>query len=621
MSQRSSAVANRSEAVKAEFADFELDLASGELGRSGHLVRLQGQPFLVLSVLLDHAREVVTREELQRQLWPDEAVVDFDHGLNKAIAKLRDALDDSNSTAGLIQTLPRRGYRFTAEVNWVGPSSGSPDSEAPVGSRRSIPVRFWLGGAMVLALLLTTTLWINRYAIKDWFQPRPVIRSVAVLPLINLSNDPDQEYLNDGITEELIADLSFAKSLRVVPLTSTRRFKGSLLSVPRIAEQLNVDALIEGTVLRANDTIRITIHLVTAKPERQLWAASYERNIRDAAQLQNEIAADAVAQIRTQLTPEEQDRLKLEGQINPEAYDEYLRARFFLSQETQQEDKAIPHLEHAIRLDPNFAGAYAALGEAWGMDGVWGKMGNRETSARALKYSEQAVSLDPNSSEAYTSLGHSLMQARRWNDGETALRRAIQIDPNNFRAMQYLSLLLAQKARPDDSVAFARKAAIANPVAVDLQRIYGLMLFRARRYNEAITQLESAIHLDPNHLTIYGTLASAFVEEGRYQEAEDALRKGKTLDPGVWAWVYIREGTPDAARQLLKENPSLVSPETAVARYLLGEQEAGLAQLDYLANEKWSTKTYNFRNDPMFDPLRNDPRFTAIVKKTGLLDN
>jgi TolB-like protein/DNA-binding winged helix-turn-helix (wHTH) protein/Flp pilus assembly protein TadD len=621
MSQRSQVVVDRSEAVKAEFADFELDLASGELVRSGHLVRLQGQPFLVLCVLLDHPREVVTREELQRQLWPDETLVDFDHGLNKAIAKLRDALDDPKSTAGFIQTLPRRGYRFTAEVNWVGPRSGSPDSEAPVVSHLSIPVRYWLGGAVVLALLLTTALWINRYAIVDWFQPRPVVRSVAVLPLINLSNDPEQEYLSDGITEDLITDLSYAKSLRVVPLTSTRRFEGSLLSVPQIAEQLNVDALIEGTVLRSNDIIRITIHLVAAKPERQLWAASYERNIRDAAPLQNQIAADAVAQIRTQLTPEQQDRLKLESQIDPEAYDEYLRARFFLSQETQEEDKAIPHLEHAIRLDPNFAAAYAALGEAWGIDGVWGEMGNRETSARALKYSEQAVSLDPNSSEAYTSLGHSLMQARRWNDGETALRRAIQIDPNNFRAMEYLSILLSQKARTDESVALARKAALANPVAVDLQRIYGLMLFHARRYDEAVTQLESAIHLDPNHLAIYGTLAHALVEEGRYQEAEDAFRKGKALDPGMWAWLYLREGNPAAARQLLKENPSLVSPDAAVARYLLGEQEAGLAQLDYLANEKWSTKTYNFRNDPMFDPLRHDPRFTAIVKKTGLLDH
>jgi TolB-like protein/DNA-binding winged helix-turn-helix (wHTH) protein/Flp pilus assembly protein TadD len=621
MSQRSPVAVNRSEAVKAEFAGFELDLASGELCRSGHLVRLQGQPFLVLCVLLDHAREVVTREELRRQLWADDTVVDFDHGLNKAIAKLRDALDDSKSTSALIQTLPRRGYRFTAEVNWLGVRSASPVLEAPIISRPSIPARYWPIGAMVLALILMTALWINWHAIEDWVQRRPVVQSVAVLPLTNLSNDTEQEYLAEGITEDLITDLSYAKSLRVVPLVSSKTFKGSLLPVPQIAEKLNVDALIMGTMLRTNDTIRITIHLVTAKPERQLWAASYERNIRDAAQLQNQIAADAVAQIKTQFTPDEQDRLKVESQINPGAYDEYLRARFFLSQETQQEAKAIPHLERAIQLDPNFSAAYAALGEAWGFEGVWGDMSNRGASAKALKYSEQAVSLDPNSSEARTSLGHSLMQARRWNDGETALRRAIQIDPNNFRAMEYLSILLSQKARADESIALARKAALANPVAVDMQRIYGLMLFRARRYDEAITQLESAIHLDPNHSAIYGTFASALVEKGRYQEAEDALRKGNVLDPGMWAWLYLREGKPASARQLLKANPSLGSPHAAVARYLLGEPEAGLTQLDYLANVQWSTKTYNFRNDPLFDPLRNDPRFTAIVKRTGLLDN
>jgi TolB-like protein/DNA-binding winged helix-turn-helix (wHTH) protein/Flp pilus assembly protein TadD len=607
-----------------KFADVEVREREFCLVKGGEVLPVEPKTFRVLLFLLRNSQKLIAKEELLNAVWGDAAVTES--SLTRTIAQLRRLLGDEIRNPRYIETVATVGYRFLYKVEISddasgGPRSGSPDSEAPVVSRRSIPVRFWPGVAMVFALLLTTTLWINRYAIEDWFQPRPAVRSVAVLPLTNLSNDPEQEYLTEGITEDLITDLSYAKSLRVVPLTSTRRFKGSLLPVPQIAEQLNVDALIGGTVLSTNDTIRITIHLVTAKPERQLWAASYERNIRDAAQLQNQIAADAVAQIRTQFTPEEQDRLKLESQIDPEAYDEYLRARFFLSQETEEKDNAISHLEHAIRLDPNFAAAYAALGEAWAMEGVWGKMGNRETSPRALEYSEQAVSLDPNSSEANTSLGHSLMQARRWNDGETALRRAIQIDPNNFRAMEYLSLLLAQKARTDESVALARKAALANPVGVDLQRIYGLMLFHARRYDEAITQLESAIHLDPNHLAIYGTLAFALVEEGRYHEAEDALRKGKALDPGTWAWLYLREGKPAAARQLLKEDPSLDSPYAAVARYLLGEKEAGLAQLDYLANEKWSTMTYNFRNDLMFDPLRNDPRFTAIVKKTGLLDN
>jgi TolB-like protein/DNA-binding winged helix-turn-helix (wHTH) protein/Flp pilus assembly protein TadD len=583
---------------------------------------LQGQPFLVLCVLLDHAREVVTREELQRQLWPDETFVDFDHGLNKAIAKVRDALDDSNSASTLIQTLPRRGYRFMAEVNWINSCSVAPAPEAQVASRRRVvAVRSWLASGLALGLLFTATVWFNRHTIQSWLRPRPAIGSVGVLPLANLSNDPEQEYLVNGITEELITNLSYAKSLRVVSRSSTSRFKNSLLPVSQIAEQVGVDALIEGTVLRANDTIHITIRLVAARPERELWAAFYERNLRDAARLQSQIAADAVAQMRTQLTPDEQNRFTLESRTNPEAYDDYLRARFFLSKETQQEDKAIPQLEQAIRLDPNFAAAYAALGEAWGVDGVWGGIGNREASAKALEYSQKAVRLDPGSSEAYASLGHSLMQARRWNDGETALRRAIQLDPNNSRAMEYLAILLAQKARADESVVLAREAAFANPVAVDMQRVYGVILFRARRYDEAIAQFERVIHLDPNHLAAYGPLAHAFIEKGRYQEAEDALKKGKIRAPGTWAWLYLRKGDPAAARQLLKENPSEVNPEAAVDRYLLGEHETGLAQLDYLANEEWSIKTYNLRNDPIFDPMRNDPRFTAIVKKTGLLDN
>jgi len=607
------------EILKAQFAGFELDLSSGELVRDGHVVRLQNQPFLVLRLLLEHAGEVVTREELQHRIWSGETFVDFDHGLNKTIAKLREALDDSKAISGIIQTLPRRGYRFTAEVTWIGPRNGASSPTVPAVSHRTIPLQYWLGGGLVLAVLLSAVLWANRNTVEDWLHSRPVIESVAVLPVVNVSNDPEQEYLANGITEEIAANLSYARSLRVVSRSSTRRYKNSPLSLPQIAEQLKVDAVIEGTVLRANDTIRITIRLVAARPERLVWTASYERNMRDVANLPHQIAADTVAQIRTQLAPDEESRLKLESRISPEAYDEYLRARFFLGQETTQEDKAIPHLERAIQLDPNFAAAYAALGEAWGVDGVWGEMGNRETSAKALAYSQKAVSLDPNSSEAYASLGHSLMQAHRWNDGETALRRAIQLDSNNFRAMDYLALLLAQKARAEEAVVLARAAADANPVSVDIQRIYAVILYRAGRYDDAIEQCQRVIHLDPNHLATYGTLGHALAEKGRYQQAEDAFRQEKA-STGTWAWLSVREGNLAAARQFLQKDSS-VSPPGAVARYLLGEQTAGLAELDYLANEKWATRTYNLRNDPLFAPLRSDPRFTAIVKKTGLLDN
>jgi TolB-like protein/DNA-binding winged helix-turn-helix (wHTH) protein/Flp pilus assembly protein TadD len=608
-----------SDAVKAQFSDFELDLSSGELTRNGRRFRLQGQPFMVLRVLLDHAGEVVTREELQRQLWPDETFVDFDHGLNKAIAKLRDALDDPKAVSKLIQTLPRRGYRFTGEVEWIGPPEGLPVREKEVILGRSIPMRYWLAGGLVLALLLTTALWLKRRVVLGWFSPRPVIGSIAVLPLENLSNDPEEEYFADGMTDEIVTDLSYAKSLRVVSRASTIGFKKSTLSLSQIAEELHVDAVIEGTVLRVNNSVRVTIRLTAARPERQLWAASYERDVGDVVTLQNQIAAEAVAQIRAQLTPAGQSRLSLESRISPEAYDEYLRGRFLLRQESGEENfKAMPHLERAIQLDPNFAAAYAALGEAWCLP--WGKKNSREAYAKGLEYSQEAVSLDPNSSEAYASLGHSLMQNHRWKEGEVALRRAIELDANNPYAVQYLAILLIEKGRVDESLEISRQLAIANPVASDFQRAYANVLFRGHKYNDSIVLCQRIIDLDPNHLITFGTLANALVQTGRYPEAEIAFKKGKLFNPGVQAWLYALEGNLQAARQILNDNSAFVNVHTAVARYLVRDQEAGLTELGDLTDQ-WDTKTYHLINDPTFDPMRNDPRFAEIVKRSGLLDN
>ncbi len=604
-----------SEAVKAQFADFELDLSSGELTRNGGRLRLQGQPFMVLRVLLEHAGEVVTREQLQRQLWPDETFVDFDHGLNKAIAKLRDALDDPKAVSRLIDTLPRRGYRFTGEVNWIGSREGLPDREADAISRRPIRARYWLIGGLVLALLLTTALWLNWRMVLGRFGPRPVIGSIAVLPFENLSNDPGQEYFADGMTEELTTDLSYARSLRVLSRASTVGFRRSTLSLPQIAEQLHVDAVIEGTVLRANNSVRVTIRLTAARPERQLWAASYERDTGDVVSLQNQIAAEAVAQIRAQLTPQQQTRLSLESRIKSEAYDEYLRGRFLLRQESVEENsKAIPHLERAIQLDPNFAAAYAALGEAWCLP--WNKWNPREAYPRGLDYSQKAVRLDPNSSEAYSSLGHSLMQNHRWNEGEVALRRAIALDANNPYAAQYLALLVGQKGRVGEGLQISRELASANPTASDFQRVYANMLFRAHRYDEAIVLCQRIIDLDPNHLITFGTLANALVQAGRYSEAEAAFKKGNLFNAGVQAWLYALEGNSQATRQVLNNNSVVVNVHTAVAHYVVGDRETALTELGDLADQ-WDIKTYSLRDDPTFDPMRKDPRFDAIVKKNG----
>jgi TolB-like protein/DNA-binding winged helix-turn-helix (wHTH) protein/Flp pilus assembly protein TadD len=607
-----------SEAVAAQFSSFELDLSSGELIREGRRIRLQGQPFLVLRMLLDHAGEVVTREDLQRQLWPSDTFVDFDHGLNKAIAKLRDALDDSRNDEKLIQTIPRRGYRFTAEVQWVGPKRERERPEEETAGRVHNRTGYWLTGAGLLALLVLLV-WLARTSIAGLFHAKPSIRSIAVLPLVNLSNDPQQDYFADGVTEELITDLSYAKPLRVLSRSSTTQFKNTRMPIPQIAAQLDVDAVIEGTVLRTDNAVRVTVRLIAAKPERQLWAASYERNVNDAISLQNQIAAEAIAQIQTQLAPEVRARLSLESRINPEAYDEYLRARFLLEQENaQQNSKAIPHLEKAIQLDPNFAAAYAALGEAWALP--WGRRNNREAAAKGLEYSQKAVSLDPDSSEAYASLGHSLMQDHRWNEGEVALRRALDLDSNNPYALEYLAFLLIEKGRVAESLDVSRQLANANPVSPDFQRTYANVLYRAHRFQDSIALCRRIIDLDPNHLATYGTLANSLVEIGKFQEAETAFKTGDLLTPGVQAWLYAREGDSQRARQVLDQNAELTDPHSSVALYILGDREKGLAELSRLSDQ-WSIKTYHLRNDPLFDPMRRDPRFTQIVKASGLLDD
>lgn len=495
-------MAYRAQARKARFRSFELDLASGELVKEGSVTRLQTQPFLVLEVLLEHAGEVVTREELERRLWPDETFVDFEHGLNKAVAKLRDALEDSGE-AKLIQTLPRRGYRFIAEVEWEpgrvqreNPAAGDVESalagdQENVAARevegtRSMIWRLWVPGAMLLLAVLAAVVWMSR---------------------------PPMAAGGGG-------------------------------------EPVNGDR-----------------------------------------------------------------------HLSREAEHEYERGRYLLRQETDELTRAIPHFERAIALEPGYAAAYAGLGEAWGLEGVWGITGNRAGAAKALEYSRKAVDLGPDLSEAYAALGLALMQSRQWNDGEAALRRAIQLNPKNWAAKNYLSILLTQKDRGEEALALGREVAEANPVAVDFQRNYAMTLYRTRRYDEAIIQAQHVLELEPGHLAAYTVLANALLEKGRYEEAEAAFRAGGWMNPGVEAWLDALEGRKRDARKVLKDHPEVVNPHSVVARYLLGERAEAMAQLDYLANDVWNVKTYNLRTDPTFDPMRKDPEFETIVKKTGLYDN
>src|SRR5216684_1045059 len=372
------------------FGVFELDLRSGELQKQGRKIRLEGQPVQVLICLLESPGELVTREELHRKLWPADTFVNFEHGLNAAIKRLRQALSDSADNPRFVQTLPRRGYRFiapiqAAAVNAEVSAAGNPSPDALEIATRDLPevqdhdpvdlsektvvferVRWplaWkISGIALLLAFGILTVWILRRGSHT----SPVIRSLAVLPLENLSSDASQDYFSDGMTDQLITELGQISELRVISRTSIMTYKGARRPLPEIARELNVDAVVEGTVLRSGEQVRITAQLIQADADKHLWAESYEGNLRDTLALQKKVASAIAEQIRIELTPQEQAVLKEANVVNPEAYESYLKGRYFWNKRTADGFKvALAYFNQAIEEDPKYARAYSGLADTY----------------------------------------------------------------------------------------------------------------------------------------------------------------------------------------------------------------------------------------------------------------
>src|SRR5215467_1365555 len=385
------------------FGVFELDLRAGELRKHGLRVRLQEQPFQVLAMLLEHHGEVVTREELQKKLWSADTFVDFDHGLNKAINKIREALGDSAESPRFIETVARRGYRFLAEVKVddAAPSRSTETAGDPPHAtghsdfaKRVPSLRAWKISAFVLLLLGAP---FAAWRLHSWNRPSPIIRSLAVLPLESLSNDASQDFFADGMTDELISDLGQISELRVISRTSVMAYKHARKPLPQIARELKVDAVVEGTVLRSGDQVRITAQLIEASADKHLWSQSYEGELRDALELQNKVARAIADQIRISLNPQEQAALKAAKVVNPEAYVSYLKGRYFWNKRTGDSLKAaLAYFNQAIEEDPKYARAYSGLADTYALLGDWqyAVMTPKEALPKAKAAAIKALELD-----------------------------------------------------------------------------------------------------------------------------------------------------------------------------------------------------------------------------------
>ena len=455
------------------FGAFEVDLRTGEMRKHGIKIKLQEQPLQILRHLLEHPGEIVTREELQKRIWPVDTFVDFDHGLYSAVQRLRDALGDTAETPRYVETLPRRGYRFIAAVhhgNGVEAKAERASVDAPTSvfterpvPRRSLRIPFLVAAGVAVVVLLSALEFMGgSFRERLLGKPAvPAIRSLAVLPLQNLSNDPNEEYFADGMTDALITDLAQIGSLKVISRTSTMRYKKSDKTLPEIARELNVDGIVEGTVQHFGDRVRITAQLIYGPSDKHFWANSFERDARNVLSMESEIAGAIATQIQANLTPEQEAQIANARPLNLKAFEAYLQGKYHLTrardvedrrgqQETMQSELAMArdYFQKAISEDPNYAPAYVGLSQTWFDRSV--AEGGPEKEREAL---EKALQLDPTLAEAHVALGE-LDHIRFWNwaDSERELKRAIELNPNLANAHAEYQSFLEDMGRFDEGM-------------------------------------------------------------------------------------------------------------------------------------------------------------------------
>lgn len=509
-------IASPEQAKAVRFGPFELDLKTGCLMRHGQQERLAVQPARLLALLVQRRGELVTREELRSQLWPGDTFGDFDHGLNNAVNRLREALGDSAAAPRYIQTAPRRGYRFIAKVEVVaaaraeemdsslpGETAGVPDVAQPAAREMQVPVagkvagRSWFRrGGWLLALIVP--LMLSAGLMERWRRgrsdPEAPIRSLAVLPLENLSGNPNEEYFADGITDALITELAQTPNLRVVSRTSVMRDKGSKKSLRQIASELDVDAVVEGSVVRSGDRIRITAQLIDARSDHHLWAESFEEPMSDVLMLQDKVAREIATQAAAALRPVQESSPATK--VSPAAYDAYLRGLYFLHR--RDAAKSATYFRQAIALDPGYPGAYAGLADALVSERVLSNVTPPDTEAQALAAARRAIELDPNSGEAYAALGFAEITYRLdWSAGGRDLEKGLALSPNNsFAHLQY-SLYLDAVGRPEDAVTSMRQGLKLDPLSFVMNRHLSAVLYFARHYEESLIYLEHAAEIEP----------------------------------------------------------------------------------------------------------------------------
>lgn len=625
------------------FGIFEVDLRAREIRKLGERIKLQDQPFQVLSIFLQRPHDVVTREELRSQIWPQDTFVDFDNSLNTAINKLRDALGDSAANPRFIETLPRRGYRFLVPI--IGPEeeNGADASrvegekertaEAHVvveGDRRPRTRRAarWLvaGVAVGLALLAATYVVFRSQAAGA---RGPKINSLAVLPLRNLSGDPAQEYFADGMTEAVIGRLSMIRGLRVVSRTSVVRFKDTRIPLPEIAKTLGVDAIVEGSVLREGGRVRVHAQLIRAATDEHFWSEAYDREMGDVLALESDVARSIAEKVEVTVSGQEHSRLVATRHVSPEVYESYLKGQYGKGNSKADFEESIRYFEAAIGKDPTFAPAYVGLAGAYdSLGSVFVGTAPDEVRAKAISALGKALELDPEVPRANLFLAQIYSKQWRWAESEAEFKRALALNPNDVAAHITFAYLRLFQGRTEEAVTWSQHAREVDPLG-DLGVVIGWILFQSRRYDEAIRELRSVLAVHPDEGIAHWFLGFALIANGQSDEAIPVLNKALSLTDnspavmGVLVRAYAHSGRRTEALRLLDElkrrrRKSYVPTEAFVNAYLgIGDNEQAFVWLERAYQEKSEMLLY-LKVLPFFDPLRSDPRFAELIRRVGL---
>jgi len=625
----------------------EFDPSSDELYRGGRVSKLERIPAAVLRLLIEKQGQVVKREEIVERVWGKDVFLDTDNGINSAIRKVRQALKDDPDAPRFIQTISGRGYRFLgqaeADQKAVSPKSAlevSPlaETQAPIdqtAATASVGRKRFLNRSLVFflviaALAITATSWVLiRNAAKG--TAHSPIHSLAVLPLQNLSGDPTQDYLADGMTESIIGRLSAIRELRVISRTSSMRFKDTHLSVPEIARQLNVDAIVEGSVIRDGNRIRVHAQLIRAATDTHFWSESYDRELKDLLSLQSDVSQSIADKVEVTITEPERQRLASVPPVPPEVYENYLKGQFALQKSNNRADteKSIEFFQRAIEKDPSFAPAYLGLSDAYFyLSTIFIGVRPEEVRPKSMDAARKALELDPQSVGAHLRLALLQMLDWQWARAETEFRRALELNPNSGAAHDGLAHWLAIQGRTDEALAWARRGRELDPFEVSDSDLSWL-LFLAHRFPEAVQESHIAVSLQPDDPGALWYLGYALIANGQPEEAIPPMEKALAISdrsPGVMGVLiraYAHAGRRADALRLLaelkrREKSGYIPAGAFVNAYLgLGETDEAFAALEQGYKEHSNILQF-LKVHPHFDPIRNDPRFKDLLHRLGL---